>query len=189
MNQNSKEELREYLRQTTGSALKIAWPFLLLSLLFSWLSIRSIFDGAASFFTYIIAIVCSLFSLLLLKGLLFSKKSYQKKMDEFENRADYPEILDDFCNSRSFADDEIRLGVKYIFANEAEAVWTYDSIASIFQYAHSTNWVEDNRELRANTVDGRRITICKLPLRKEGDQAFFEIAQFMRFRNPAIRIS
>lgn len=189
MNQTSKNELREYLRQTTGSALKIAWPFLALSLLFAWLSITSIFKGSASFFDYILAFICSLFSVILLKSLLFANKSYQKKMDEFENSADYPEILNDFENSTSFADDEIRLGSKYIFGNESEKVLPYDNISSIFQYVHSTNYVEDSRELRAYSIDNSQITICKLPLRKEGEQAFFEIAQFMKRRNPSISIS
>ena len=190
MEQNSKrEELREYLRRTTGSMLKVVWPFLLLSAMFSWMSIGNIFDGDLSAFTVITAIIVFPIFLLLLRVVLFSKRSYRKKMDEFESRADYGEILRDFERSKSFADDEIRLGTKYIFGSESERVITYDSIASIFQYVHSTNFVEDSRELRANMTNGQSVTICKLPLRKEGEQAFLEIALIMRCLNPDIRIS
>jgi len=188
MNQNSKEELFSYLKQTTGSAITSILPLAGLPALFFFLNIYRLMNGKRGLSVYLWLMATGLILVFLLKAAFSTGSRHRKYMRALEKREDFPRLLADFQTSVSMAEDEIRLGDTYFFVNASEWVYAYEDVDSLHQYVHSTNYVEDKRELRGKMKNGDDI-FCKLPLKTEGSNEYSRIALFMLQKNPRIQIN
>ena len=115
---------------------------------------------------------------------LFKANSFIKQM-ETENTA---LIEADFARAYPFVKGKVRLGEYYVYGKNNGNLVKYSDIVQIYQYIHSTNGFEDQRQLKYVAPDGKTRTLCKLRLRGKSDSEVRDILTIILRKNPNVKI-
>ena len=140
----------------------------------------------------VVGIIC--FGILLIVGIVFicmsisSMKEHSKEMKRLEEEGSYESMENDFLSAESYFDGSLRLSGKYIYPKHGCRVRTYDDIVKVYQFIQKKNGIENNRELRAVTSEGKVITLASLSLRGKSDDEVETAVGALLSKNPSIHV-
>ncbi|MCF0135565.1 MAG: hypothetical protein HUJ69_03990 [Lachnospiraceae bacterium] len=113
----------------------------------------------------------------------------KKRLDAMEMRGDLLRAYMDFKMAQPAFGGKLLVGNEYLFGKKVGGIIPYWEISKVYQYIHRTNFVEDNRLLKAVLPDGKKaVDVCKLPRRGKGDAELAHIIEFIQSRNPAVHV-
>ena len=181
-----------YVRYSTIQAVLITLFFVIASIFMIVTSIQELSSDTFDF-TYLLAFPVGLwFIFLAVKPF----RDYRKMMKFLRDSNIYSDAVIDFASAKSFIDDRIRLGSKYVFGKNCCAVLRYTDITKLYQHVRKRKFSEWSRELRADDVYGKTWCLCKLKPHSKltpdrnymQDDKLYEALSVMRTKNSAIDI-
>lgn len=172
---DGKKTLEKYLRPS--SALTVIGVILL--------AFGIVIGAAGAVLVLLLELVVG--ALLLWVG-LSPVKTLKKQLEELETQGRLPGVIREFESGKQFLKDKLRLGPTYILGKKSGVVLTYDQVKKIYQHVHRTNFVEDRREIRVETTEGKIISLCPLPLKGKGDEELVRIISVIKTMNPGVHI-
>ena len=173
-------------------AVLITSFFVIASIFMIVVSLQEIFAGTLNV-KYLLAFVVGVWFIFLAVKPFWD---YRKMMKFLRDSSIYGDAVIDFASAKSFVDDRIRLGSKYVFGRNCYAVLRYTDIIKVYQHVRKKNFSEWNRELRADDISGKSWCICKLKPHSKltpgkndmQDNKLYEALSVMRTKNNAINI-
>lgn len=172
------EELKEYIMKTTGEKLII-------------LAAGVIFcAGGGYLFTieeYIFGAIITAFGLFALIGGMTAGRSDRAFFDKLEESGKLSEVVADFVMAKSFADDKVRFGEKYIFQRKLAKITAYSDItwvnysSSIDHTNNHTTW-----EYRLTVGEGRKLAQPLYSLGYDHPEMAREMIDIIRSHNPMV---
>ena len=108
--------------------------------------------------------------------------------EQVQSNGTASQIVADFVNARSFFDDRLKLGERYVFGKRSGRILSYYDLQNVYQYIHKTNFVEDRRALRVNTNSNETVDICKMKLRGKSDDELMIVVMEMLKKNNRITV-
>lgn len=115
-------------------------------------------------------------------------KSYSKEMKRLEEEGLYDRMETDFSAARVFFKDRLRLSDDYVYPKFGGKAQRYENITKVYQYIQKKNGIENNRELRAETTDGKIVTLADIALRGKSDEEVNEVVGALLEKNPSIHV-
>lgn len=140
----------------------------------------------------IVGIIC--FGILLAVGIsvviisILKIKSYSQEIKRLEEDGLYDRMENDFSNAESFFKDKLRLSNGYIYPKYGGKALKYEDITKVYQYIQKKNGIENNRELRAATTDGKIVTLADIALRGKDDDEVTAVVDLLLSKNPSIHV-
>lgn len=113
---------------------------------------------------------------------------YKKYMENLEASGEINRVLQEFGSGKQFFKDKLRIGPTYILGKGAGKALKHNQVQKVYQHVHKTNFVEDGREMRVETNEGKLVILCKIPLRGKGDQELIQAISIMKTMNPGIHV-
>ena len=117
-----------------------------------------------------------------------SVKSYSQEMKRLEEEGLYDQMEADFLAARVFFKDKLRLSDDYIYPKFGGKARRYEDITKVYQYIQKKNGIENNRELRAETTDGKIVTLADIALRGKDDDEVNEVVAALLEKNSSIHV-
>lgn len=117
-----------------------------------------------------------------------SISDFKKQLQELESSGRLEGVLREFAGGKQFFKDKLRLGPTYILGKKSGKILTHSQVRKVYQHVHKTNFVEDRREIRVETQDGKVIIVCQIPLKGKGDQELVQAISIMKTMNPGLQI-
>ena len=111
-----------------------------------------------------------------------------KQLSDMEQSGELNRVLREFESGKQFFKGKLRIGPTYILGKRSGRILTHSQVKKIYQHVHRTNFVEDRRELRVETTDGKTVSVCRLPLRGKGDQELVQAIAIVKTMNPGVYI-
>lgn len=114
---------------------------------------------------------------------------YKKYLSAADSTGELQRMLTDFANSKSLADDRIRLGEEYIFGKRMGRPITYAELRKIYPYV--TTKSRYARYLKGATPDGTEYILCAFDcetLKSDSHPDEPSIYQMITSRNPYIQV-
>lgn len=153
----SREALMEYTQEEKGnrtfmSALGFAEIILGMFLLTQ--------TDSQNIFLSLFFIIGGIFSIVSARN---SNSNYKKFLSITASTGELEKILNDFANSRSMADDRIRLGSEYIFGRKRGRPISYAELRKVYPYIVSGTSCA--RYLKGVTADGAEHILCEFIVR------------------------
>ena len=115
-------------------------------------------------------------------------RSYSQEMKRLEEEGLYDRMENDFSNAETFFKDNLRLSDKYIYPKYGGKAQRYEDITKVYQYIQKKNGIENNRELRAATADGKIVTLADIALRGRDDDEVTAAVNVLLSKNPSIHV-
>lgn len=112
----------------------------------------------------------------------------KKQLDSLEASGRLDGVLREFAGGKQFFKNKLRVGPTYILGRKSGQVLTHSEVRKVYQHVHKTNFVEDSREIRVETADGKTVSVCAIPLKGKGDQELIQVLSIMKTMNPGIHI-
>ena len=178
MYEQKKRELTEYLKPRDNLMLIVMGIFMIV---FSFMAILAEIPVLLLLFFLGVGVM------MLVIGLR-SMLDYPRYITALEQSGKLRLILQDFSQAHSMVNDGIRFGHKLLYSKGAGRVMSYSEIVRVYQYIHRTNFVEDRRELRCTTRDGKTLTLCRLKTRGKSDGDVRLAVMMIHQKNPSIQI-
>ena len=126
---------------------------------------------------------------LLLMGFAFVPSLSYRRMTNFLKRNGlYQEAISDFVSAKSFMNDRIRMGDKYIFCKRKCVILRYFDIRRVFQDFDMKDGQETSRTLNAVDNSGNVWFLCDLETNTDNQPGLREILDFMTSKNNLITI-
>lgn len=97
-------------------------------------------------------------------------------------------LLNDFTYGQSLADDNIRLGEKYIFCRKKGRPLGYNEITKVYQAIQKTNSAENRRTLEAVLTNGKTYVLCELKKHGGSDRDVSKILGYIQQKNPNVHL-
>lgn len=148
------DELKQYTKKTTKDILILG----IFGVIFM--------IAAFAFFTkhnFILFVIMLIGSLVLFVGAFTSSSNDKKFYATIENSPNKDEILLDFKNAKAYANDDIRMGEKYIFTKKYTELICYEDIKKLQYVEHhdiETSRIEPS--IFMELTNGRKRTLCSL---------------------------
>lgn len=117
-----------------------------------------------------------------------SISDFKKQMEALETSGRLDGVIREFESGKQFFKGKLRMGSAYILGKRSGRILTHGEVRKVYQHVHRTNFVEDRREMRVETGDGKVISLCQIPLRGKGDQELVQAIAIMKTMNPGIYI-
>ena len=128
---------------------------------------------------------------LLLMGFAFVPSlSYRRMLNFLRNNGIYQEAISDFTSAKSFMNDRMRMGDKYLFCKKKCVILRYYDISKVFQ-EHDfeiENRREIGRTLNAVDISGNVWFLCNLETNTDNQPELKEALDFMTSKNNLITI-
>lgn len=176
---SAMNELKEYIQKTTTDKIILV-------------AISAVFAIAAYvLFTkqsWILFGAMLIAAVVLLIGALTASSNDKKFFDSIEASPERDYILEDFRFAKSYSDDSIRMGEKYIFTKKYPRLISYEDITKL-RYSEHLDIETQRTEPRifATLSNGKGFTLCQLY--SNNPQALAqEIFQIVISRNPDVEI-
>ena len=179
--QNTEKELKKYISQSWTAYIGLAF-FGLLFLIGLVSSARG--NSSALPALLIFGIFAALASISPIRSI----RGISEFLEGARSRNELDAVLLDFETAQSLCGDKIRMGEKYIYGKKTGGIYDYNQIRKVYQYIHKTNFAEDRRELRAETIDGKTKTLCRLALKGKDDENMKQIVMRIFAKNPTVKI-
>lgn len=112
----------------------------------------------------------------------------KKQLDSLEASGQLDGVIREFASGRPFFKNKLRVGPTYILGKKSGRVLTHSEVRKVYQHVHKTNFVEDRREIRVETADGKIVSVCQIPVKGKGDQELLQVISIMKTMNPGIYI-
>lgn len=112
----------------------------------------------------------------------------KNKINDIDANGELLILLNDFEKGGKAFNDKLRLGQKYLIGKKTRTIVSYNEIARIYQYIHSTNCVEDTRSLQIVLHNNKKLDLCKLPLWGKADEEVANVFNYVKSMNPNIAI-
>ena len=94
----------------------------------------------------------------------------------------------DFAKAIPFVKGRVRLGRTYIFTKGSGKLVAYSDIVQVYQRIHSTNHIENARDLIYVDINGKEQSLCTLRLRGKSDSEVRDMFTLIRSANPNVKI-
>lgn len=126
---------------------------------------------------------------LLLMGFAFVPSlSYRRMLNFLRNNGIYQDAISDFTSAKSFMNDRLRMGDKYIFCKRKCIVLRYFDISKVVQDYRFENGQETSRTLNAVDTSGNVWFLCDLKTNTDDQPGLKEALDFMLSKNSRIII-
>lgn len=129
-----------------------------------------------------------------LLGVLFiylgirDNKKFDKKLKEIEENGGMPILLNDFKTGGRAFKNSLIVGQTFLIGKKSGTIVTYNEIVQIYQYVHSTNFVEDSRTLKVKTIQNSVLDLCSIPLRGKGNDELEQVINYILSKNPNVKV-
>ena len=126
---------------------------------------------------------------LLLMGFAFVPSlSYRRMKNFLTNNGIYQEAISDFPSAKSFMDDRMRMGDKYIFCRRKCVILRYSDIRRVYHNSDFERGQETSRTLCADDISGDMWYLCQLETNTDNQPGLKEALDFMTSKNSGITI-
>lgn len=177
--------LKSYTRNNSMIALAVIFGVIFagfIAMMIYFLAEDSDTEGMGIFM--LIMVVCAAFLGYFIYVIVKQNKDYRR----LEESDSFPMILSEFASSQPFASDTLRLSQHYVFS-KGSLPHSYFDIERIYQYVHTTNGIEDHRQLRVHLTNVKQDSIlCKLKTRGKSDREAVLITSIICSKNPNIKV-
>lgn len=112
----------------------------------------------------------------------------QRYVDALEKNGELGMVLYDFQTSHPLVKDKVRLGARYVYGRGCRRAVSYSDITKVYQYTHSTYFIEDQRSLQYVNAKKRTKKLCSLQLNGKSDRDVAVIMGFIRQQNPSVHL-
>lgn len=173
------DELKKYTQKTTKDKLILGLSAVVFAIAACVLFVKQ---------SRLLSVVMLLGAAALFTGAVTAASGDRKFFERIESSPDRNAILADFAAARSFADDEIRMGEKYVFFRKLTELIGYDEISRLRYFEHhdpETQKAEPG--IAMLLANGKSRTLCSLYGGDPQVQAQ-EIFRFVLSRNPNVEI-
>ena len=173
------DELKKYVQKTTKDKLILG----IFAIIFAAVAVV-----AFTRHTWVLFAVMLLCAFALFTGALTSTSTDKKFFDSIENSPEKYAILSDFETAQSCANDNLRMGSKYIFTKKYPRLISYEDIVMLQYFEHhSTDTGRTEPAIAYTLADGKGATLCSL-YGNDTDMQVQEIYDIILSRNPNVEI-
>ena len=173
------DELKEYVQKTAKDKLALG----IFGVVFAVVAVVAFIKHIWVLFAVMLLCAFALFT-----GALTSTSTDKKFFDSIENSPEKYAILSDFETAQSCANDNLRMGSKYIFTKKYPRLISYEDIVMLQYFEHhSTDTSRTEPGIAYTLADGKGATLCSL-YGNDTDMQVQEIYNIILSRNPNVEI-
>ena len=128
------------------------------------------------------------FSLLSSLSGIVSRYAIYKQIKILRKSNELSTVLFSFQSAQPMYNDNIRLSNEFIFGKGLSFIVPYHDIERIYIYEHSTEFIKDQRYLKAKLIYGQHIELCTLKLYKNTKEDETAVINAILKRSPNIKV-